>query len=74
MPTTKTETAATLLRSWRGERTLREAASELGISHSSIVRYERGDQIPPVDLALHISDVTGIPVHAWGGPRREGTA
>lgn len=57
--------APAALKTWRGDRTLRVAGALLGCDPSYVAYLEKGQRTPPLDLAVRIEDLTGIPVRAW---------
>lgn len=51
------------LRATRGERTMQEAASLLGIHVNSLYLYETGKQAPRVPLMLKLVELWGVDLH-----------
>lgn len=54
------------LKAWRGRRSQREAAKELGISQAHYSRLENGKQSPKRELK-RILDTTGVPLETLVG-------
>lgn len=61
----KTKTGATLLREWRGDRTLVVAAKLLEMPFQNLWEYENEKKRPELRRALRIQRVTGIPMEKW---------
>ena len=67
MPRVTLEQIGSMLRETRGSRTLREVASEIGVSHATLSRIERG-KLPDLEtfpkicrwLGLDASEVLGL--------------
>lgn len=66
-------TGAALLKGWIARRGLNqvEASVELGFHESFISMLVRGNRMPSLDNALHIEELTGIPVRAWSSRRHD---
>lgn len=52
------------MKEWRNQKniTQEELARETGISYSSILAYDNGYRMPPVDKAIKIAQYIGVPV------------
>ena len=50
---------------WRREKglTVTALAEMLGVSHSTVIRWEDGSIRMPAERAVQISELTGIPCH-----------
>lgn len=59
------KTGGSLLRAWRGKRSLRQAAEILQRDPSHLSLLERGKRKPGRDFALRLQDIVGIPASAW---------
>lgn len=70
----KTDEPRELLRAWRGDRTLIQAAPSLDCNPSTLSLIETGKRQPGLALAIRIRDVVGIPVEAWGEAKAERAA
>ena len=51
--------------------TLTGLGDSLGVSHSTVLRWEKGDILLPAERAVEISKLTGVPLHElrpdlWG--------
>lgn len=53
------------LKEWRGSRSLREAALDLGCHETFIGLLEKRKRTPGRDMSLLIARVVGIPAEAW---------
>jgi len=62
------------LRTWRGDRTLREAALAIGCDPSHISLLENGlRRTPGLELAQRLLDIAGIPLSAWSASPKTAT-
>ena len=61
-----------LLRTWRGERTQREAAQVLGLDQGRYSQYENAKRRPGRFWAVKIAAATGgaVPIESWDMPAR----
>lgn len=64
---TMTESPGMLLRAKRTEHNMsqEQVADKLGVSMSSVNRWERGSRSPQPTEAARLQDIFGIPVTAW---------
>lgn len=65
-----TTLAAYLVAGKRTGKTQQWLADQLGVERSYISRLASGDRQPALDLALRISELTGVPVEALVSPEK----
>lgn len=49
----------------------KEAGEYLGFAESVVSKFLSGDVTPGLDNAVHIEELTGIPVRAWASKRND---
>lgn len=59
------------LRKWRGKRSLRVAAEEIGTDHGHLARLETGDRLPSYALAIRLEKLGVVVASAWEPLRLE---
>lgn len=58
--TIDTKRIGNIIRKIRGSRSLKNCAARLGVSHTSLRAYEKGERAPSIEAALNIAIVGGI--------------
>lgn len=65
IPTTDEKTPGDLLREWRGERSVTDAAVECGIDAARYSTYEKMFRRPGLAMAFQLEKRTGVPASLW---------